>query len=163
MAQRITEMADLPGAPGAYALAIRLAAPLALDRRRWRDVNLEAGLYIYCGSANGPGGIGARLRRHARPSKVRHWHIDALTAAGKGIAAGAFIGGSECAILERLSRGRGTQIPVPGFGSTDCRHCSAHLAQIPDGRKLENLLRRLGADSIWLERSAFRLKQIQNF
>ncbi len=150
MGQRITDMADLPGAPGAYALAVRLAAPLALDRRRWRGAALEAGLYIYCGSANGPGGIGARLRRHARPSKVRHWHVDALTAAGEIIAAGAFIEGSECGIMERLGRGCGAQIPAPGFGSTDCHHCAAHLAMIPAERNLGNLLRRLGADSIWL-------------
>ena len=150
MSQRITDLADLPDAPGAYALAVRLAAPLALDRRRRRGVDMEAGLYIYCGSANGPGGIGARLRRHERPSKVRHWHVDALTAAAPVIAAGAFVGGAECAIMERLMNGRGAQIPIPGFGSTDCRHCSAHLAQIPDARNLENLLRRLGAGTIWL-------------
>ena len=150
MSQRITDLVDLQGAPGAYALAIRLAAPLSLNRRRWRGMSLEPGLYIYCGSANGPGGIGARLRRHERPSKVRHWHVDALTAAAPVIAAGAFVGGAECEIMERLSRGRGAQIPIPGFGSTDCRHCSAHLAQILDARNLEYLFRRLGAGVIWL-------------
>ncbi len=151
MAQRITHMADFPDTPGAYALAVRLAVPLSLDRRRWRGAALAAGLYIYCGSANGPGGIGARLLRHARPSKVRHWHVDALTAAGAVIAAGAFIEGSECEIMKQLNRGRGAQIPIPGFGSTDCRHCSAHLVMIPAARNLDNLLRRLGADHIWLD------------
>lgn len=150
MAQRITKLVDLPGAPGAYALAVRLAAPLRLAPPRWQGTALEAGLYIYCGSANGPGGIGARLRRHARPSKVRHWHVDALTAAGAVIGAGAFISGSECEIMERLSRSRGAQIPVPGFGSSDCRHCSAHLVMLPAARNLEYLLRRLGAGVIWL-------------
>ncbi len=66
------------------------------------------------------------------------------------MGAGAFIGGRECDIMERLSRGRGTQIPIPGFGSSDCHHCNAHLAQIPDGRNLQNLLHRLGAGAIWL-------------
>jgi Uri superfamily endonuclease len=150
MAQPITDMADLPDARGAYALAVRLAAPLSLDRRRWRGKILEAGLYIYCGSANGPGGIGARLRRHARPSKVRHWHIDALTAAAPVVAAGAFVGGAECEIMDRLIQGRWVQILAAGFGSTDCRHCSAHLAKVPAACNLENLLRRLGAGAIWL-------------
>ena len=100
--------------------------------------------------ADFPGGIGARLRRHARPSKVRHWHVDALTGAGRLVAAGAFIDGTECAIIVRLVQGQGTRIPIPGFGSSDCRRCSAHLAQIPSRRNLENLLRRLGAGTIWL-------------
>ena len=150
MTHRISKLVDLPDAPGAYALMIRLAAPLNLGCRRWRGVALEPGLYVYAGSARGPGGIGARLRRHARPSKVWHWHVDALTGAGRLVAAGAFIDGTECAIMVRIVQGQGTRIPIPGFGSSDCRRCSAHLAQIPSRRNLENLLRRLGAGTIWL-------------
>ena len=150
MTHRISDLEDLPDAPGGYALMVRLTAPLGLSRRRWRGATLHPGLYVYCGSARGPGSIGARLRRHARPSKVRHWHVDELTGAGQVMAMGACIDGTECALMERLCQGRGIRIPVPGFGSSDCRHCSAHLAEIPTRRNLENLLRRLGAGAIWL-------------
>ncbi len=69
MTHRISDLEDLPDAPGAYALTVRLAAPLGLSRRRWRGATLHPGLYVYCGSARGPGGIGARLaamRGHRR-------------------------------------------------------------------------------------------------
>ena len=150
MTQRISDLEDLTGAHGAYALMIRLLLPLRLTRCRWRGVALELGLYVYCGSARGPGGIGARVRRHGRPSKVRHWHVDELTAARRLAAAGAFKDGTECDIMERPRRSQGTRIPIPGLGRSDCRHCSAHLAEFPPRRNLEYLLRRLGASAIWL-------------
>ena len=36
------------------------------------------GWYVYIGSAFGPGGITARVTRHARAAKRLHWHIDYL-------------------------------------------------------------------------------------
>lgn len=150
MSHCVGNIGDLPGSFGAYGLVIHLTAPLALDRQRWQDRSLESGLYIYCGNANAPGGIGARLQRHARPSKLHHWHVDALTSGGRVIGAGAFVGGNECQIMGGLIRGQGAQIPLPGFGSSDCRDCEAHLVRIPEKRNLKNLLRRLGADTIWL-------------
>ena len=150
MPYRVENIADLPGAPGAYALVVRLTAPLALGRLRWQGRSRAPGLYIYCGNANGPGGIGARLQRHARPSELRHWHVDALTGNGRVIGVGAFAGGHECLVMDGLARVRGAQIPLPGFGSSDCRVCEAHLVRIPEERNLKNLFRRLRADTIWL-------------
>jgi len=154
MPHRVENLADLPDAFGAYALVVRLTAPLALDRQRWQGRFLAPGLYIYCGNANGPGGIGARLQRHTRPSKVRHWHIDSLTGDGRVIGVGAFAGGHECRVMDSLSRMRGMQIPVRGFGSSDCRDCEAHLVRFTEERNLEYLFRRLGADTIWLASGA---------
>ncbi len=41
-------------------------------------MQLAEGWYIYFGSAFGPGGLAARVDRHLRRHKTRHWHIDHL-------------------------------------------------------------------------------------
>ncbi len=44
---------------------------------------LGPGIYVYVGSACGPGGLRARLSRHLCGRRRRlHWHIDRLVAAG---------------------------------------------------------------------------------
>jgi len=41
-------------------------------------LDLLPGYYIYIGSAFGPGGVRARMLRHLRADKPKHWHIDYL-------------------------------------------------------------------------------------
>jgi Uri superfamily endonuclease len=94
--------------------------------------DLPAGDYAYCGSAYGPGGIGARVARHLRTVKPVRWHIDRLTAASRIRAVGLLPGGGECDLVHQLLS-RGAEIPLPGFGSSDCRTCPAHLLQLPPG------------------------------
>ncbi|MFQ5956039.1 MAG: DUF123 domain-containing protein, partial [Kiloniellales bacterium] len=60
---------------GAYMLVIDLDAALQLDVPR-PTRTLPPGRYVYCGSANGPGGIAGRVRRHLKPEKARRWHVD---------------------------------------------------------------------------------------
>ena len=43
MTHRISDLEDLPDAPGGYALMVRLTAPLGLSRRRWRGATLHPG------------------------------------------------------------------------------------------------------------------------
>ena len=115
---------DIPAVPGAYALAIALADPLEIaigGSKRWV---LPAGHYLYCGSANGPGGLMARIGRHLRRGKPVHWHEDHLTERATVLGAWIFPGGAECTLATRLAR---VAVPVYGFGSTDCRRCAAHL------------------------------------
>ncbi len=116
--------------PGAYALLIRLDRPARLAIASLGRPELPSGLYLYAGSAWGTGGIGARLRRHARRGGRRHWHIDHLRAAGKLIAAQAFPGARECDVLACALSRAGSMVPLPGFGATDCRHCPAHLLAV---------------------------------
>lgn len=118
----------LPPLPGAYLLAITLNHSLA-GSAGGNLYTFEPGTYIYAGSANGPGGIAARVARHQRATKKAHWHVDWLTkAAGRVIALG-FPGGNECALVQELLIS-GYEIPVPGFGSSDCRSCPAHLLRL---------------------------------
>jgi len=128
----VASAADLPATPGAYALALRLDAPL--DVRVGKNLaTLAAGNYLYCGSARGSGGLRARLARHMRPQKRTHWHIDQLTAGASLLGAFIVEGGDECALNAALAD---LPIPVAGFGSSDCRRCAAHLRFWPEGGAL---------------------------
>lgn len=123
----------LPVEPGAYLLLIELAAPLALDIPRLGAATLAPGRYAYGGSAYGPGGLRARIGRHLRRDKPPRWHVDRLTAAGRVIGVRAVPGGRECALVRDLLAVPGTSVPLPGFGSSDCRSCPAHLVMLPAG------------------------------
>jgi Uri superfamily endonuclease len=121
---------ELPKAPGAYILTVALDQPLRLALPGMKDTVLEAGRYAYCGSAHGPGGIRARVRRHLRRDKKPHWHIDRLTGAGRIATIHAVPGGRECALFARILALPGAAAPIPGFGSSDCRRCIAHLVRL---------------------------------
>lgn len=125
-----------PATSGAYALALRLGAPL--DVRIGKiSATLPAGDYLYCGSARGPGGLRARLARHMRPQKRAHWHIDQLTAVANMLGAFVEEQGDECALNAALGAlSIPLPIPIAGFGSSDCRRCAAHLRFWPQGAAL---------------------------
>lgn len=123
----------LPAAPGIYALALRLAEPLTLTIRR-QFYSLPSGIYIYVGSAYGPGGIRARLGRHLRSVGRPHWHIDSVRAVAEiiGWHYARRSASYECKWAQTLAARADTTIPVPGFGASDCRSgCAAHLIQLP--------------------------------
>ena len=46
--------------------------------RRFKNVILEPGYYLYCGSAHGSGGLKGRVTRHLTGSFKKFWHIDFL-------------------------------------------------------------------------------------
>ena len=46
----------------------------------------------------------------------------------------AFAGGHECALVQALPARAWFQAEVPGFGSTDCRACPAHLLTVRPSR-----------------------------
>ncbi len=124
--------ADAPATTGAYALWLRLPAPVEVRAGKRKGV-LPAGDYLYCGSAKGPGGLRARVARHMRKNKRAHWHVDQLTSVAKALGAFVEEGGDECALNAALD---GMPIPLPGFGSSDCRRCPAHLRLWPKGAAL---------------------------
>lgn len=122
----------MPDAPGAYALILRLARETRLDIASLGWPVLPAGLYLYAGSAWGPGGILARVSRHLRKGKAKVWHIDHLTEAATVEDVVAFPGGRECAIAD-FAVAHGAPAPIHRFGASDCRTCEAHLLAVePD-------------------------------
>jgi Uri superfamily endonuclease len=123
----------LPQAAGTYALLLRLqrATPLALGR--FGTMSLYPGLYVYVGSALGPGGIRGRVARHLRETKQMHWHIDILTQVCP-VESVAWVTGTErfeCTWAQALLDLPAARAPISGFGSSDCSGgCPAHLVQL---------------------------------
>jgi len=119
------EREAIPAEAGAYLLLLRLDRPLDLVRPA--AARLAPGWYVYAGSARGPGGLRGRLARHLRSGKRPHWHVDQVTSAAGASAGLAYPGRSECGLVAGLVDGGGFGVPVPGFGSSDCRICESHL------------------------------------
>ena len=120
--------AELPIGPGSYLLLIGLDRPVVLNIPRFAGVTLSSGWYVYAGSANGPGGMRARVARHLRRDKPAHWHVDHLTCSAS-VAAMCFPGADECSLMNSLYLASVFAVPVPGFGSSDCRRCESHLVR----------------------------------
>lgn len=105
---------------------IELAERSAVEIGRAGSVELEPGLYGYVGSALGPGGLAARLRRHASRPVRKHWHVDHLLDRAKLLGALVIEDDHrhECAWAAWL---KGEALAsIAGFGASDCR-CRGHL------------------------------------
>ena len=132
-ARPIASAGDVAAAPrlgGAYLLILRIGAPVELAIESLGRPRLDRGVYVYAGSALGPGGIGARLARHFRSDKRPHWHIDHLMAVADAVGAVAVPGGGECDLVRRLKASPRSHQPVGSFGSSDCRVCRSHLVAL---------------------------------
>lgn len=130
--------ADTEEAKGSYVLLIRLASPCDVVLRGESHM-LEPGLYAYCGSAMGPGGLKARIARHRRRDKTVHWHVDQITTRAPVLKVGVSFDLSECDLVEQFMPQSGVCIPVAGFGSSDCRTCESHFLKLEDERPFESL------------------------
>ena len=132
-------VAELPSAAGAYVLVIDTGKPIRVQIMG-RTARLLPGGYFYCGSARGPGGIRARVGRHLKKGKTLRWHIDRLTAAAEIRNVIVAPGGTECALFELLFALPGAEVPIPGFGSSDCRRCRSHLLRVSNATTIVNAL-----------------------
>lgn len=121
---------EIPATGGAYLLLLRLDRPAELPPR-FDPRCLGEGSYVYVGSARGPGGLRARCARHLHNARTCHWQIDWLLAGTADRRIMAFPGWRECELLTQLLRIEGASVPLPGFGSTDCRRCPSHLLALP--------------------------------
>ena len=113
---------------GVYALIVYLASDHRIRVGKMGSHNFKRGYYIYVGSALGPGGLNARVKHHAKKTAHPHWHIDYLRSVTRIKA--VWYSKTEtlmehhwAAAVEKMPR---AQIPVKGFGSSDCR-CISHL------------------------------------
>lgn len=122
---------DLLALPGTYVLLMHAGGRRSLTVGRLGRLDLRPGWYAYVGSALGPGGVRARVRRHLRASRRPHWHLDAVLPHVRVV--GLWVGyGSErreCAWAAALAALPGVEVPLPGFGASDCR-CRAHLFRL---------------------------------
>jgi Uri superfamily endonuclease len=112
--------------PSTYQLHIHLPHDLRLVIGRLGEFDLPAGHYVYTGSAKR--NFESRIARHLRQSKKLRWHIDyLLTAPGVLVTEVIRSDEAECALNQRI----GGDIPIPGFGASDCHHgCGSHLKRL---------------------------------
>jgi Uri superfamily endonuclease len=113
---------------GIYVLILYLPHWRAIRIGRLGEFHFSNGFYAYVGSAFGPGGLAARLGHHLRRSHKPRWHIDYLRQhAGVSqiwvTGQGRELEHTWAAILPQTGN---AQIPVAGFGSSDCS-CTSHL------------------------------------
>jgi len=142
--------------PGTYALLLKLDKQDRITVGKLGTFDFPMGYYLYVGSALGPGGLRARLARHRRHSKSSsqsssgqtgkklHWHIDYLLQRVRLIEVWSVASEErlECKWGEVARRLSGAQVPVRGFGSSDCR-CPAHLIYFstrPNCKQFEQVL-----------------------
>lgn len=125
-----TTDSGLTRAPGLYLLGLVLAQTTHLTIGTLGTWELPAGLYVYVGSAWGPGGLAARVGRHLRGTVFPHWHIDALRAGTTPLVVWLAPGAQdECARARRLLALPAARIVIPRFGASDCR-CPTHLVTL---------------------------------
>lgn len=113
--------------PGTYVHILECRDHALVEVGRWGRLAIAPGYYVYVGSAFGPGGVRARVLRHCRKDKAKHWHIDYL----RDYMAPVIVWISYDAVrlehrwAKSLAGMSGMQ-PINGFGCTDCT-CPCHL------------------------------------
>ena len=145
-------MVEIPARGGTYLLHLRLTDPCRLDIGKLGQYRLLPGDYIYVGSALGPGGLQARLRRHIDGGTKRFWHIDHLRPYAR-VAGYVFVAHQhdkelsprfECKWSQALAQLPGARAIVPGFGASDCQSgCKAHLLFFSETISLSILVKKL--------------------
>lgn len=117
----------LRAAPGTYAIVFECARDDTRAIGQLGRFKIPEGFYVYVGSALGPGGVDARVRRHCRASKRLRWHVDYLSRS-MPVPEVWYTYDSE----RREHHWTETMIDlgyvpyIEGFGSSDCR-CYSHL------------------------------------
>ena len=86
------------------------------------------GFYCYVGSAQGPGGVLARVKHHLTVATRPHWHLDYLRPYVQPLEvwccySPVFLEHRWANTLIELAH---DPLPMPGFGASDCA-CDGHL------------------------------------
>lgn len=119
--------------PGTYALMLRNRRAQTVQVGALGAMRIVPGVYVYVGSAFGPGGLRGRLSRHVATNKIERWHIDYLRP--RTSLACAWFSTSEHHLehdwARRISSLRAATAPLPRFGASDCR-CHSHLFHFSD-------------------------------
>lgn len=78
-------------------------------------------------------GLEPRIARHKRKEKRPHWHIDYLLQYANIVDIITYKTDKplECHFNKKIMSMKGCQMPIKGFGSSDC-DCVSHLAYFED-------------------------------
>jgi Uri superfamily endonuclease len=112
---------------GSYILLLYNNSQQIITVGKLGDFNIRKGIYLYTGSAFGPGGLKSRVSRHAETDKKLKWHIDYLRKKLFlfDVIFSTYNSKLECSWAETLAELNFTA-PFKGFGSSDCK-CFSHL------------------------------------
>ena len=116
---------------GTYALILRNYSKATIQIGRWGRICVKPGYYSYIGSAFGPGGVRARVSRHLRKEKRKHWHIDYLHGFMEPV--GIWYTHDRRRLEHIWARSLSDMdgiMSVHGFGCSDC-NCDSHLFYAP--------------------------------
>lgn len=116
--------------PGTYALILASGETRCLRIARLGNLALRPGWYVYVGSAFGPGGIRARLAHHGKLAARPHWHVDHLRLHTQLERVWYTHDPARrehewARVMQQLP---GAEVPLHGFGSSDCA-CASHLVR----------------------------------
>jgi Uri superfamily endonuclease len=135
---------------GIYTLLLFVSEEISLTVGKLGKQNFPRGYYTYTGSALGKGATSLkhRIARHLRKEKHRFWHIDYLLA-DENVSVEAVIAAEtnekmECTINQHIKGIEGAEVPVKGFGASDCReNCGSHLLYFPEIENADCLVQKL--------------------
>lgn len=127
---------------GTYTLIMFLPKETCLNVGKLGVRRFPRGYYAYTGFALGVGasGLRGRVSRHLRKEKKKFWHIDFLLAHDDitltGVVAAQTSTKLECEMNRYIKENGEAEIPVPGFGASDCRQsCNSHLLRFNEDIK----------------------------
>lgn len=147
--------------PGTYALFLRAGEQRTIAVGALGEMTVQPGVYVYVGSAFGPGGVQARVHRHARADGALHWHVDYLRAVTtlERVWWTHDETRRECDWASALRAWEASTVPLDGFGASDCA-CPSHLMRVEAERPASAVCRALqgaGATARLHERNATSL------
>jgi len=137
-------------ASGIYTLLLFVSEEVTLTVGRLGKQRFPRGYYFYTGSALGKGAssLKHRISRHLRKEKRKFWHIDYLLA-DENVSVEAVIATEtnkkmECNLNSHIKGIEGAEVPVNGFGASDCRkNCGSHLLYFPEIENADCLVQKL--------------------
>ena len=135
---------------GIYTLLLLVSEEVSLAIGKLGKQRFPRGYYTYTGSALGKGATSLkhRIARHLRKEKRRLWHIDYLLA-DENVSVEAVLAAETNKKMERTINSRikgieGAEVPVKGFGASDCRkNCGSHLLYFPEIENADCLVQKL--------------------
>ena len=128
----MTACGTLPAAPGTYLLVLDAVRAGEVRVGRLGLLEVRPGWYLYVGSAQGPGGLAARVAHHLSPPRRPHWHLDHVRGLLRPRELWYTVDGRRREDLwaDVAAAWPGVRVPLPGFGASD-RPGRTHLFQVP--------------------------------
>ena len=124
-------MITWPQQQGIYVVIFSIIDPQVATIGKLGGADFYPGRYYYCGSAKGSGGLHQRITRHLDPETKKFWHVDFLKIFARPIQVWTMltVEVAECELVQALKNLSEINMPIHGFGSSDCQsQCGSHLA-----------------------------------